>query len=214
MAKKKKQSKNTKKKYSGPKQVYTVRSLKEIIHATEQKLENNEAVSTFDEKLCKAASQALSLIKLATENGFKLDLSRDSEYYLMAALMTLGVNKQDEGTEEEQIIQELSETGASYLLFEQINMLRTFGVIGEVHYDPDQSANVIIKAHTIMKSKNVLFDTYDAMNRVSSECFIFKDVAPERMGIKDADPGEVVRGLAVNLDPYSLLVQNELLYQL
>lgn len=205
---------NKKRKYSGPKKIFSVKSLEEIIRSTEQKKESGEALSTFDEKLSFASKQTLEFIESSANHGIKLDLSKDSERYLAAALMFQGLEKQEEGKEETEIKLELSEVAGSYLLFEQINMLWTKGAIGEVSYDEEFSDNVVIKAHAVLKTKNVLFDVYDAMSRVADQTFIFKDVTPSKMGIEDADADKTVRGLAVSFNPFSVLVENELLYKL
>lgn len=212
MASKKKD--NKKRKYSGPKKIFSIRSLEEIIRSAEQKKELGESLSTFDEKISSAAKQALEFIESSANHGIKLDLSKDSERYLAAALMFLGLEKQEEGKEEIEIKKELAEVAGSYLLFEQINMLWTKGTIGDVSYDEEFSDNVVIKAHAVLKTKNVLFDVYDAMNRVADQTFIFKDVTPSKMGIEDADADKTVRGLAVSFNPFSVLVENELLYKL
>ena len=128
--------------------------------------------------------------------------------------MALGLDKQEEGKSEEQIKEELSEVAGSYLLFEQINMLWTKGAIGDVYYDQEVSDNAVIKAHAVMKTKIALFDTYDAMSRVADQTFIFKDVTPSKLGIEEPGADKTVRGLAVNLNPISVLIQNELLYKL
>ena len=65
-----------------------------------------------------------------------------------------------------------------------------------------------------MKTKIALFDTYDAMSRVADQTFIFKDVTPSKLGIEEPGADKTVRGLAVNLNPISVLIQNELLYKL
>ena len=161
MATKKKKKDNKKRKYSGPKKIFSIRSLVEIIQSFEQKKESGESLSLFDEKLYFAARQALDFIESSSKHGIKLDLSKDSEYYLAAALMTLGLEKKEEGLDEPKIVEELSKVGASYLLFEQINMLWSHGAIGEVYFDQEESDNILIKAHAIMKSKIVLFDVYE-----------------------------------------------------
>lgn len=212
MASKKKD--NKKRKYSGPKKIFSIKSLEEKIKSAEQKRESGEALSTFDEKLCCAANQALEFIESSANHGIKLDLSKDSERYLAGALMFLGLEKQEEGKEEAVIKNELAEVAGSYLLFEQINMLWTKGAIGDVSYDEEFSDNVVIKAHAVLKTKNVLFDVYDAMSRVADQTFIFKDVTPSKMGIEDADADKTVRGLAVSFNPFSVMVENELLYKL
>lgn len=214
MAKTKKKKGITKRKYSGPKKIFSVRSLEEIVKSFEQKKESEDTLSVFDEKLYYAAKQVLGFIDSSVKHGIKLDLSKDSEYFFAGALMALGLDKQEEGKDEEQIKEELAEVAGSYLVFEQINMLWTKGAIGDVYYDEEISENVVIKAHAVMKTKNVFFDTYDAMNRVADTTFIFKDVVPKKLGAEDADPDKVIRGLAVSLNPISILIENELLYKL
>ena len=214
MAKTKKKKGITKRKYSGPKKIFSVRSLEEIVKSFEQKKESEDTLSVFDEKLYYAAKQALDFIDSSAKHGIKLDLSKDSEYFFAGALMALGLDKQEEGKDEEQIKEELAEVAGSYLVFEQINMLWTKGAIGDVYYDEEISENVVIKAHAVMKTKNVFFDTYDAMNRVADTTFIFKDVVPKKLGAEDADPDKVIRGLAVSLNPISILIENELLFKL
>ena len=214
MAKTKKKKGITKRKYSGPKKIFSVRSLEEIVKSFEQKKESEDTLSVFDEKLYYAAKQVLDFIDSSVKHGIKLDLSKDSEYFFAGALMALGLDKQEEGKDEEQIKEELAEVAGSYLVFEQINMLWTKGAIGDVYYDEEISENVVIKAHAVMKTKNVFFDTYDAMNRVADTTFIFKDVVPKKLGAEDADPDKVIRGLAVSLNPISILIENELLYKL
>lgn len=214
MAKTKKKKGITKRKYSGPKKIFSVRSLEEIVKSFEQKKESEDTLSVFDEKLYYAAKQVLDFIDSSVKHGIKLDLSKDSEYFFAGALMALGLDKQEEGKDEEQIKEELAEVAGSYLVFEQINMLWTKGAKGDVYYDEEISENVVIKAHAVMKTKNVFFDTYDAMNRVADTTFIFKDVVPKKLGAEDADPDKVIRGLAVSLNPISILIENELLYKL
>ena len=214
VAKAKKKKDNKKRKYSGPKKIFSIRSLEEIVSSVEQKQEAGESASAFDEKLCFAAKQALQFIESSAKHGIKLDLSKDSEYYFAGALMALGLDKQEEGKPEEQIKIELSEVAGSYLLFEQINMLWTKGAIGDIWYDEEFSNNVVIKAHAVMKTKIALFDVYDAMSKVADQTFIFKDVTPSKLGVEGSDADKTIRGLAVNLNPISVLVQNELLYKL
>lgn len=214
MAKTKKKKGITKRKYSGPKKIFSVRSLEEIVKSFEQKKESEDTLSVFDEKLYYAAKQVLNFIDSSVKHGIKLDLSKDSEYFFAGALMALGLDKQEEGKDEEQIKEELAEVAGSYLVFEQINMLWTKGAIGDVYYDEEISENVVIKAHAVMKTKNVFFDTYDAMNRVADTTFIFKDVVPKKLGVEDVDPDKVIRGLAVSLNPISILIENELLFKL
>ena len=214
MAKTKKKKGITKRKYSGPKKIFSVRSLEEIVKSFEQKKESEDTLSVFDEKLYYAAKQVLDFIDSSVKHGIKLDLSKDSEYFFAGALMALGLDKQEEGKDEEQIKEELAEVAGSYLVFEQINMLWTKGAKGDVYYDEEISEKVVIKAHAVMKTKNVFFDTYDAMNRVADTTFIFKDVVPKKLGAEDADPDKVIRGLAVSLNPISILIENELLYKL
>ena len=214
MAKAKKKKDNKKRKYSGPKKIFSIRSLEEIVSSVEQKRESGESVSSFDEKLFFAANQALEFIASSAKHNIRLDLSKDSEYYFAGALMALGLDKQEEGKSEEQIKEELSEVAGSYLLFEQINMLWTKGAIGEVWFDQTVSDNAVIKAHAVMKTKIALFDTYDAMSRVADQTFIFKDVTPSKLGVEEPGADKTVRGLAVNLNPISELIQNELLYKL
>lgn len=214
MTTKKKKKDNKKRKYSGPKKIYSIKSLEEIDSSVKQKREAGESVSVFDEKLFIAANQALEFIASSANHGIKLDLSKSSEHYFAGALMALGLDKQEEGKSEEQIKKELSEVAGSYLLFEQINTLWTKGVIGDVWYDEEFSDNVVIKAHAVMKTKIALFDVYDAMSEVADQTFIFKDVTPSKLGVKGPDADKTIRGLAVNLNPISMLIQNELLYKL
>ena len=214
MATKKKKKDNNKKKYSGSKKIYSLRSLEEIVKSADQKFESGEPLSEYEEKLCFAAKQTLEFVKAAAEKGVKLDLSKESEYFINRPLVALGLDKQESGEDEAQIVNELSEIAGSYLLFEQINMLWAHGAIGELYYDPEVSDNVVIKAHAFMKTKSVMFDVYDAINRVSDKTFIFRDVTPKKVGVDGRDAEKPIRGLMVGFGPYSILVENELLFKL
>lgn len=212
MAKKKKKKGNAKKHYSGGKKKYSLRVLNEIVKTTTSRIEAGEEVSEYDKKLLSAANKT---VELMSEFGHsKLDLSRDSESYLDEVLARKGIAMQEDGADEEQIIKTLCEAGASYLLFEQINLLTSFGVVGDVYYNGEESENLMIKAHMFMNPNNVFFDPYITMEEVSGKCFIFHDVKPAEMGVEDANPDDVARALAVNLDSYRDIFSKNLLEKL
>ena len=186
--------------------------LNEIIQSTDLRIEASEEVSEYDLKLQSAAKKTVELM-VETDNR-KLDLSMDSEPILDEALSMKGVALQSKGVEEDQIIKTLTETGASYLLFEQINLLTSFGVVADVYYSKEESENLMIKAHMFMNPNNVFFDPYKALAEVSEKCFVFLDASPAKLGVPDADVDDIVRVLAVNLDAYRDKFRDELLAKL
>lgn len=202
-----KKKKSGKKKVHHVKRKYSLRNLNEILLEMDQKTEAGESLSDYDVKLRTTIQQTIDLIM----DNRKLDLSMDSERHLDQALMMKGVAMQKEGVDEPDIVKYLSAIGSSYLLFEQINLLTSFSVIGDIYYNAEESDNLMIKAHMYLSPNNVVFDPYEAMERVADTCFVFKDIKPSLMGIKTADPDEVVRGLGVNLDPYRDIFVNEML---
>ena len=202
-----KTKKSGRKKTYHVKKKYTLRNLNEILRELDQKEETGEALTDYDEKLRTATQLAVDLVM----NNSKLDLSRDSESHLDQALMMKGLAMLDGGESEGEIIKTLSETCASYLLFEQINLLTSFNVVADVHYNVEESDNLMIKAHMYLNPNNVTFDPYKAMGSVADTCFVFGDVKPYQMGVKNADPIDVVRSIGVNLDPYREVFSKEML---
>ena len=62
-----------------------------------------------------------------------------------------------------------------------------------------------------LNPNNVTFDTYKALDSVADSCFVFADVKPYQMGVKNADPDDVVRSIGVNLDAYRDIFLKEML---
>ena len=54
-------------------------------------------------------------------------------------------------------------------------------------------------------------ELYKAMDSVADTCFVFGDVKPYQMGVKNVDPDDVVRSIGVNLDAYRDIFLKEML---
>ena len=206
MAKKKKSGGSNKGKYTS-KNKYSLKVLKELLAEMDQKVAAGEALSDYDVKLRTAIQQAMELIM----NSRKLDLTADSERYLDQVLMAKGLMLQKDGVGEDEIRRTLASYGTSYLLLEQINLLTAFSADADIYYDADESENLRIKVNLKDSADSVVFDPFEAMERSKDSCFVFVDIKPAEMGIKSANPDEVVRSVGVNLDGYRDIFLHELL---
>ena len=128
--------------------------------------------------------------------------------------MKKGLPLQEEGMEEEQIIKELASIEASYLLFEQINLLTSFKFVGDVYYDAEKPNDLLLKASIFLSPDKILFNVNEALSSVADKCFVFADISPAQMGIKNVGLDEIVRSIGVNLDPYRNLFSREVLEKL
>lgn len=209
MAKKKKSGGSNKGKYTS-KNKYSLKVLKELLAGMDKKVAVGEALSEYEEKLKTAIQQAMELVM----NSRKLDLTADSERYLDQVLMTKGLELQKDGVDEDEIKRTLSSYGVSYLLFEEINFLTAFTADADIYYNAKESDNLMLKANLKGSDEIVVFDPSDAMKRSEDTCFVFLDVKPFEMGVKTADPDEVVRSIGVNLDAYRDIFLHEMLGEL
>lgn len=197
MAKKKKSGGSNKSKFTS-KNKYSLKALKELLTEMDQRIAAGEALSDYDVKLKNAIQKAMNLVL----NSRKLDLSGDSERYLDQVLMTKGLALQNEGVDEDEIKNTLASYATSYLLFEEINLLTAFSADADIYYDADESENLRIKANLKDSPDAVVFDPFEAMERAKDNCFVFLDIKPAEMGVKNADPDDVVRSIGVRLDAY------------
>lgn len=203
MAKKKKSGGSNRSKYATKK--YSLKVLKELLAEMDKKVAAGEALTEYDEKLKTAIQKAMELIM----NSRKLDLSVESERYLDQILMTKGLELQKDGVDEDEIKRTLSSYGASYLLFEHINFLTAFTADADIYYNAEESDNLMIKANIKDSEDTVVFDPFEAMGRAEDNCFVFLDIKPAEMGVKNADPDDVVRSLGVRLDAYREIFLHE-----
>ena len=208
MATKKKKGKRTKK--HRPKMKYSLKDLREMLRAIEKKSEEGEPLGEHERLLENAINQTLDISAISS----KLNLSMDSESYLDEALMKKGMELQEEGMEEEQIIKELASIGASYLLFEQINLLTSFQFVGDVYYDGEKSNNLLLKASIFLSPDKILFDINEAMSNVADKCFVFTNISLAKMRVENVDSDKAIRALGVNLDPYRRIFSREVLEKL
>ena len=208
MATKKKKGKSKKRRQ--PKMKYSLKDLREMLKAIEMKSESGTPLDEREELLKVAIQQTIAI----SNTSSKLDLSSDSEGYLDEALMKKGLELQEEGLEEEQIINELASVAASYLLFEQINLLTSFKFVGDVYYDAEKPNDLLLKASIFLSPDKILFNVNEALSSVADKCFVFADISPAQMGIKNVGLDEIVRSIGVNLDPYRNLFSREVLEKL
>lgn len=202
--------KSNRRKYNGPKKKYPLGKIKTLIV-------DDAAVNTmgiYEQKLSDVADLAVSIALDASDRGIKLDFSRESESLLDRALLNKGMALLDEGIEESEIRKVLVELGAAYLLFEQVNLVESFKVHGDIVYAPEVSDNLLIKARLPMSSNYVLFDPRASLHKVEDICFVFKDIKPRELGVKAASADDISRALAINLDAYRDIVVKELLEKL
>ena len=209
MAKKKKSGGSNKGKYTSKKK-YSMKVLKELLAEMDKKVAAGEALSDYDVKLKGAIQKALDLIM----NSRKLDLSVESERYLDQVLMTKGLALQNKGVDEDEIKSTLASYATSYLLFEEINFLTTFSAAADIYYNAEESENLRIKANLKDSADFVVFDPFEAMERAKDDCFVFLDIKPAEMGVKTADPDDVVRSIGVRLDAYREIFLHEALGEL
>lgn len=204
MAKKKKSGGSNKGKYTS-KNKYSLKVLRELLAEMDKKVAAGEALSDYDVKLKDAIQKTMDLIM----NSRKLDLSVESERYLDQVLMTKGLSLQSEGFDEDEIKNTLASCATSYLLFEEINFLTAFSASADIYYTAEESENLRIKANLKDSDGFVVFDPFEAMKRAKDDCFVFLDIKPTEMGVKTADPEDVVRSIAVRLDAYREIFLHE-----
>ena len=209
MAKKKKSGGSNKSKYTS-KNKYSLKVLKEMLSEMDKKVAAGEELTEYDEKLRDAIQKTMELIM----NSRKLDLSVETERYLDQVLMIKGLELQKDGVDEDEIKSELASSATSYLLFEEINFLTATSAGADICYNAEESENLRIKANLKDSDDTVVYDPFEAMERAKDNCFVFLDIKPAEMGVKNADPDEVVRSLGVRLDAYREIFLHEMLGEL